>query len=288
MNQLNASFQLKDGRMMGYSESGDPKGFPVFFFHGFPGSRLMATDFHPIATTKKVRLIGIDRPGMGLSSLNRHYTILSWVDDFKALIEHLKINQFSMIAHSGGAPFALACADQIPNHISHVALVSGMPPVTHPEIQQHMPMGLRILHGLVRNLPGFSNALMQLQRKILLRTSVFNKMIQQCPKPDQLVLQNPGQTERSILALKEAFIQGGSGAAYEFKILSKEWNIRFENIDVPVSIWQGRLDKQVIVPYAEFYTHKIPHAKLNIFENDSHISVLYNHIEKIMETCISD
>lgn len=281
-------YQLKDGRMMGYSESGDPKGTPVFFFHGFPGSRLMATDFHPIAKVRKVRLIGIDRPGMGLSSHHRHSTILSWVEDFKALALHLKINQFSIMAHSGGAAFALACAYQIPEHISHVALVSGMPPVTHPEVQQHMPMGLRILHGLVRNLPGFSKLLMQLQRKILLRPSVFNKMIQQFPKPDQLILQSPGLAERSLLALKEALIQGVSGAAYEFKILSKEWNIQFENIEVPTSIWQGRLDKQALVPYAEFYAHKIPHAKLHIFENDSHLSVLYNHIDKIIDACISN
>jgi pimeloyl-ACP methyl ester carboxylesterase len=175
------SFQLENDRMMGYSESGDPKGFPVLFFHGFPGSRLIATDFHHIAQAEHCRLIGIDRPGMGLSSFNKQHTILSWADDVQALADHLRIAQFSIIAHSGGAPFALACAYKMPDRISHVALVSAMPPVTTPEIRHHMPMGLRILHAFVRNAFGFSKALMQLQRKILLRPNVFNKMIQQCP-----------------------------------------------------------------------------------------------------------
>ncbi len=278
------SFQLEDSRMMGYSESGDPKGFPVFFFHGFPGSRLIATDFHHIAKTEHCRLIGIDRPGMGLSSFNKQHTILSWVNDVQALANHLNFGQFSIIAHSGGAPFALTCAYKMPDRISHVALVSAMPPVTISEIKHHMPVGLRILHALVRNYSGFSKALMQLQRKILLRLNVFNKMIQQCPEPDQFILQSPEQVERSLLALKEAFTQGVQGAAYEFQILSKEWKISFENIHTPISIWQGRLDKQVLVSYAEFYKHQLPHASLHIFENEAHISTLYRHMEKIIKT----
>jgi pimeloyl-ACP methyl ester carboxylesterase len=281
------SFRLEDGRMMGYSESGDPEGFPVFFFHGFPGSRLIAADFHHIAQAEHCRLIGIDRPGMGLSSPNKQYTILDWTDDVQAVAVHLNITRFSILAHSGGVPFALACAYKIPNRISHVALVSGMPPVTHPEIRRHLPSGLRILHALVRHLPGFSNALMQLQRKILLRPHVFNKMIRQCPEPDQLVLQNHKQAERSILALKEAFTQGVSGAAYEFQILSKEWDIGFEDIQMPISIWQGRLDKQVLVPYAQFYKCKLPQATLHIFENDAHLSTLYHHMSEIIKAAMA-
>ena len=107
----------------------------------------------------------------------------------------------------------------MPDRISHVALVSAMPPVTIYEIKHHMPMGLRILHALVRNFSSFSKALMQLQRKILLRPNVFNKMIQQCPEPDQFILQSSEQVELTLLALKEAFTQGVQGAAYEFQIL---------------------------------------------------------------------
>jgi hypothetical protein len=31
---------LRDGRSLGYGEIGDPGGKPIFYFHGFPGSRL--------------------------------------------------------------------------------------------------------------------------------------------------------------------------------------------------------------------------------------------------------
>ena len=35
---------LRDGRQLAFAEYGDPAGWPVFFFHGWPGSRL---DFAP-------------------------------------------------------------------------------------------------------------------------------------------------------------------------------------------------------------------------------------------------
>ena len=34
------TIKLKDGRTLGYAEYGAPEGKPVFYFHGFPGSRL--------------------------------------------------------------------------------------------------------------------------------------------------------------------------------------------------------------------------------------------------------
>jgi len=34
------TIKLADGRALGYAEFGNPSGVPVFFFHGFPASRL--------------------------------------------------------------------------------------------------------------------------------------------------------------------------------------------------------------------------------------------------------
>ena len=34
--------RLRDGRLLGYAEYGDPDGKPLFYFHGSPGSRLAA------------------------------------------------------------------------------------------------------------------------------------------------------------------------------------------------------------------------------------------------------
>lgn len=74
---------LSDGRTLAYAEYGalslskgsDPRGAPVFFFHGIPGSRI----FRPpdeITAKMGVRLICVDRPGYGLSSFQPSRAIL--------------------------------------------------------------------------------------------------------------------------------------------------------------------------------------------------------------------
>ncbi len=58
--------RLGDGRLLGYAEWGDPAGAPVLFFHGGGMSRLGAIG-ESAAGRLGVRLIGLDRPGFGLS-----------------------------------------------------------------------------------------------------------------------------------------------------------------------------------------------------------------------------
>ena len=232
---------------------------------------------------KHCRLIGIDRPGQGLSSPNKEQTLLSWTDDIREFSDHLKLDKFSIIAHSGGLPFALVCAHTIPERISHVALVSGMPPTTMPEASIGMPLGLRIVNVLARNVPGFSWLLMQMQRKILLKPALFKKVLQQIPEPDRAICQDSTQMSKMIQALQEAFKQGVDGAAREFRLILKEWGFNMENIHTPISIWQGKLDKQVLVSHAEIYKRKLPNATLHLLDDEAHVSILYNHIDEILE-----
>jgi len=41
--------RLRDGRILGYAEYGDPTGRPAFLFHGTPGSRLEGAIAHDVA-----------------------------------------------------------------------------------------------------------------------------------------------------------------------------------------------------------------------------------------------
>lgn len=288
MIQINLTMSLPNARQIGYAEYGDPKGYPVFFFHGFPGSRLQAGDFHDLAYAKHCRLIGVDRPGMGLSSPNKYHSLLSWSADISKLADHLNIDKFSIIAHSGGAPYALACADNIANRITQIALVSAMPPTTLSEISSAMPLGLRSINFLVRNIPGVAWLFMQLQQKVLLKPNMFKKIVQQLPEADRLICEKPEQINRMLSVLKEAFKQGVDGAVYEFRLISNDWGFNLKDIHTPVSIWQGALDKQILVAHAKFYQRELPNATLHLFEQDAHVSTLYKHMEEIMDQIISD
>lgn len=61
---LDQTLHLRDGRTLGYAEYGVPEGKALFYFGA---SRLEARFLTAPATQTGVRLIGIARPGMGLS-----------------------------------------------------------------------------------------------------------------------------------------------------------------------------------------------------------------------------
>ena len=68
--------RLADGTDVGYAEVGDPGGRPVLHLHGTPGSRL---EVHIPAARRAaedlgVRLIALDRPGVGLSPFSSRST----------------------------------------------------------------------------------------------------------------------------------------------------------------------------------------------------------------------
>ncbi len=61
-------FTLPDGRVLAYLEWGDDNGYPTFYFHGAPSSRLEGAFADGAAKRNGFRLIAVDRPGFGRST----------------------------------------------------------------------------------------------------------------------------------------------------------------------------------------------------------------------------
>jgi len=111
--------QSQTGRLIAFSEVGDPKGSVVFCCVGMGLTRFLTAFYDELALTLKLRLITPDRPGVGGSEPHADGldTPLSWPDDVRAICEHLKITKFSVMAHSAGAIYALATALRMSQHI---------------------------------------------------------------------------------------------------------------------------------------------------------------------------
>ena len=109
----------QNGRVVSFSEVGDPDGSAVFCCVGMGLTRFLTAFYDELALTLKLRLITPDRPGVGGSEPHADGldTPLGWPDDVRAICEHLKITKFSIMAHSAGAIYALATALRMPQHI---------------------------------------------------------------------------------------------------------------------------------------------------------------------------
>ncbi len=75
------TIQLQDGLIVGYTEYGSPHGKALFYFHGHPGSRFEAKFLAEPAAKANIWLIGMDRPGMGLSTYQAGRRLLDWPED---------------------------------------------------------------------------------------------------------------------------------------------------------------------------------------------------------------
>ncbi|EGE79657.1 hypothetical protein RJZ56_002470 [Blastomyces dermatitidis] len=148
------------GRVIAFSEVGDPKGHVVFCCVGMGLTRYLTAFYDELARTLKLRLITPDRPGVGESEpcVDGSGTPLSWPDDVAIICNFLKITKFSMMAHSAGAIYALATALRMPQHIRgrlHL-LAPWIPPSQMTSMGSHkeplpasaVPYSQRILRAL--------------------------------------------------------------------------------------------------------------------------------------------
>ena len=262
--------KLQDGKEIGFAEYGDRKGMPIFYFHGLPGSRLEAAKFNE------------DRPGMGLSPIDKKRTILSWATDVESFANCLGIEKFSIIGHSGGAPFVAACAYSIPERLTGAAIVSGMAPLEKPESKIGMARGQIIASRLIKILPWLSVVMMKLNIMMIKNPKMIEKMLKQLPEVDRILFQDPEIGKALINSTTEAFRNGIAGPAYETNLLFNPWEFELENLKCPITIWQGDLDAQAPMSHAKIYANLVPGAQLKIIENEGHLSLLQNHIEEIL------
>lgn len=290
MNQpLSKTITLPDGRLLGYSEYGDLMGEPIFYFHGFPGSRLEAAPFDEIAQAGHCRLIAIDRPGMGLSTPQPKRTLLSWASDVKSLADKLSIEKFSIMGHSGGAPFVAACAYQLSTRLKSIGIIAGVASLAEPKSKEGMATSQRVMNFLIKKFPFVTLFMMRMTYRMLNKpnSKMMQGMIKKLPEPDQAIWRDANYSDNLIRSTLEAFRQGAKWPAEEMKLLFRPWGFQLNKITCPLVIWHGSLDTQVPLSHAYIYADQIPKATLKIVPNEGHDSLLRNHIANIME-CVVD
>ena len=97
--------------------------------------------YDDLAATLNLRLITLDRPGVGASEpvADGTGTPLGWPDDVEIVCAALGINKFSVLAHSAGAIYALATALRMPSHIrGKIHLLAPWIPPSQLETQDAM------------------------------------------------------------------------------------------------------------------------------------------------------
>lgn len=134
-----ATLTMPDGRTVGYATHGAPGGRPVLWCHGGPGSRLEPAVAGPEAAAAGIRLVGIDRPGYGLSTPWPGRTIAGWVPDGLAVADALGLDTFAAVGVSTGGAYALALAALAPGRVTAVVACCALADMSWAEGRAMMP-----------------------------------------------------------------------------------------------------------------------------------------------------
>jgi len=280
---------LHDGRRLAYAEYGQPHGKPIFFFHGIPGSRLYRPP-DEITTRMGVRLICVDRPGYGLSDFQPGRRIIDWPADVLQLADARSIGRFAVAAHSGGAPYAYACAAALPDRVTVTAILSGAGPADSPRL-------LRGMRGLNRAGYTFSPLvpwpLWRFFIWLFFRTgrddpaSVFERGKRSRPPADQDIWYRSEVREVCFASGAEGFRNGTRGHAWEARLLLRPWGLRLEDVRVPVYLWHGTQDHETPVSMAREAARRLPDCRPTICQDEGH-SLLFAHWEEILTQLASE
>lgn len=288
---FNQTIKLKDGRNLGYADLGDPEAKPLFHFHGFPGSRLEVAIFADRVVKNNIRLIGIDRPGMGLSDFKKGRTILDWPDDVVELADALGIEKFAIEGISGGGPYAAACAYKIPDRLTACGIISGLGPMDLA-VEEKIK-SIRRLSFVIRRMPWLFKLMISFQSRGLKdlekAESKMRKTIKKFPEPDRKVMDDPKLLPLFIKESAEAFRQGNKGAIYEGKLYAKSWGFSLEDISpkLKVYLWHGEVDEAVPVAMGRGVCKAIPNCDGIFYPNEGHYSTIFKYFEEIVSALTS-
>ena len=276
------TLSLRDGRRLGYREYGKPDGEPGFYFHGHPGSRLEPRFADAAAAEAGVRIIALDRPGYGLSDFQPDRTILDWPRDVEEVADMLGLDRFSVLGSSGGGPYALACAHELPERITRAGLIGGVGPFDAPGATEGMRRQNRVGFRLGARFPALARLIMwSMERQLRRRPERTLDAIAQAMSPaDAEIARRP--EVRRILAevITEAFRQGSRGAALDVVLLGRPWGFRLDEIEPAVFLWQGETDVLVPPAMGRYLAALIPDCHATFFPGEGHLLVV-DHMSEI-------
>jgi pimeloyl-ACP methyl ester carboxylesterase len=274
-------WEISRGQQLAWNEYGAPDGHPTLYYHGWPSSRLQARLTHHLACERGLRIIAIDRPGMGQSTFAAGRQLSDWPELMGRFADAHKIEKFSQLGVSGGGPYALSCAAKIPDRLGRSVVLAGAVPLGAPNLKPHgLHPVYRLLIPLRKRLPcGAFTALFRLAEmatRLDPATPPMRWLLNTLAKEDRRVLlENPDVWEIIGESFREGVHRGGGRAVMaDADIFFQPLDFDLKAITHPIRYWHGAEDKNIPLEMVTSFVAMIPSARLEIADDLGHFSMV--------------
>lgn len=246
--------------------------------HGTPGARrqipLEAREF---ADRQGVRIIGLDRPGIGSSSPHLYPDILDWTRDLEMVLETLAVDTVRIIGLSGGGPYALAAGAALPDRVHGVGVLGGVAPTRGVDASDggviQLAVHLAPLLSVTRVPLGI--ALTQAIRLVRpLAGPALDLYAAVQPEGDKALLARPEFKAMFLDDLLNGSRFQSSAALNDLVLFTRHWGFDAADVTVPVRWWHGDADHIVPFRHGEQMVARLPDATMSVIDGESHLGGL--------------
>jgi pimeloyl-ACP methyl ester carboxylesterase len=284
---LSQILELPDKRQLGYATEGEGK--PIIYFHGTASSRLEIHLLKEFAYANKFQLIGIDRPGYGLSTFKRKIGMCDFAEDVKVLTDYLKLNSLAILSWSGGGPFALTFGALFPEAVTRIVAV-GSPALPFDSSEAHngnmfVQFAMKNRHLALWGLKYYRKSILQANKDIdgYLKSPRGKNMVADWPEPDRKFFSDADWLKRMYVAMAEGFRQKSSAETIfqEHQLFLKSFSESIWQIPAgKLVLWQGAQDKTCPISNVQKIARTIKGSRVELFSDEGHC-VLFNHLDKL-------
>ncbi|MER6628541.1 alpha/beta hydrolase [Streptomyces sp. NPDC000987] len=274
--------ELPDGRLLGWAEWGPADGTPVLLCPGAATSRRLAFGGAAV-DAEGVRLVSLDRPGLGASDPAPGRTLTGWATDIRHFVQERGLHAPSVVGFSQGAPFALALAAH--GLVSAVAVVSGSDELAHPRFAHSLDPQVRGLVDAVAADPAAAEASFA---DFGSADALWDLIIMTSPEADRTVYTDPVFQAAFRRAMDEAFGQGPAGYARDTVLAMGRWPFDPADITVPVDLWYGQQDTSPVhsPDLGESLARTIPKATRHLLPAAAG-SLLWTHSDAVLRSLLA-
>jgi pimeloyl-ACP methyl ester carboxylesterase len=273
--RVEATVPLPDGRRLGYAEFGEPFGPLVLWFHGTPGARRQVPPVARRAAEKRgLRIVCVERPGIGSSTDHCYREVRDWADDVAVVADHFGHERFLVVGLSGGGPYALATGHELPERVVAVGILGGLVPTCGEEAAAGGVVALsrpfnRLLTGLRRPLGRGLWAFVRAAEPV--SHPAYRAFATVMPDGDTKVFSDPAMEEMFIDDLTRGARGQFQAFVNDLVLVGRPWGFRLADVRVPVRWWHGDADPFVSLEAAKRACRTLPNCELRTRHGESHM-----------------
>jgi pimeloyl-ACP methyl ester carboxylesterase len=233
-----------------------------------------------------LRVIALDRPGIGRSDPWIGDRLLDWPADVAAAADQLGIDKFAVQGMSAGGPYALACAHLISERISACALVSTVPP---PEIARRTgPRLRRFAWWVAHRFPNYLRRRLKQFRPdgqpddAMIRGRML-RISQWLGGQDEMLMQNAEMRALLARTMVETSRQGAAANREEIERLVRPWGFDVRQISLErIFIWHGEKDRIMPAGPVRVLAQRLGGCRAVFYPEEGHFSVLVNRAGELL------